>query len=221
MRRFDIIHGRADLEALVRRVGILPFFTNPVPGWSVEENIAPEVWFTDRDGPWEWKGPLAYERACVYGKFVRGKAAFVSPGWFAELANCRREGMSFQDRVEAGEVPYRDRMLMRYVAEHPGELSKHAKRECGFSKGYDGALTRLQMQTYVIDQDFRYSIDKSGRPYGWGNAALILPEDWLGADFLGPAQSREPEESFERMIGHLRGIMPDAEEGVLRRTLKG
>ena len=220
MARFDIIHDRRDLEALIGRVGILPYFSNRVPGWSVEENIDAAVWFTDRDGPWEWKGPLAYERICVYGKFIRGKAAFVAPKWFAHLANHRRQGMTFEERVETGEVPRQDMLLMRYVAAHPGELSRNARRECGFAKGYDAVLTRLQMQTDVIDQDFRYSIDRLGRPYGWGNAALIRPEDWLGRDFMAAADDLEPEESFEAMIAHLLAVMPDADEAVLRRELK-
>ena len=215
-----MIHTQDDLARLIDQVGILPFFTNSVPGWSVEENIDPAVWFTDREGPWEWKGPLACARICVYGKFIRNRAAFIAPEWFAELANYRREGMGFEERVEMAQAPHRDRLLMQYVAGHPGELSRHAKRECGFSRGYDGVLTRLQMQTYLIDQDFRYSVDRRGRPYGWGNAALILPEDWLGEDFLAPAEARAPEASFERMVRHLRQIMPDVDEAALRRELK-
>lgn len=220
MQRFDMISDRAGLETLIRRVGILPFFPTGVPGWSLAENIDPAVWFTDRDGPWEWKGPLAWEKVCVYGKFLRNKAAFVSPEWFAELANYRRGGLDFEDLEAAGEIPYRDGLLMRYVAAHPGELSKYAKRECGFSKGYDAALTRLQMQTWVIDQDFRYSVDRYGKPYGWGNAALIRPEDWLGVDFLAPAEGRAPEESLARILGHLAALLPDVGEAALRRELK-
>lgn len=215
-----LIRDRAGLEAAVRAFGILPFFANRVAGWSVAEHIDPAVWFTDVDGPWEWKGPLAYERACVYGKFIRGKAAFVTPEWFAELANWRRGGMAFETLRDMGGAPRQDALLMRYIAEHPGELSKHARRECGFSKGYDAVLTRLQMQTYVIDQDFRYSIDRCGRPYGWGNAALILPEDWLGEDFMDAAAERSPEESFERIVAHLKARMPGADEAALRRELK-
>ena len=47
-----IIHKKDDLAAMIQRAGILPFFTNSVPGWSVEEHIDPAVWFTDREGPW-------------------------------------------------------------------------------------------------------------------------------------------------------------------------
>ena len=202
----------------MERWGILPFFANRVPDWSLEERIEPDKWFTDDDGPWEWKGPLVYEKRCVYSKLVRNKAAFVSLEWFTKLMNYRRGGYAiYEEREEAEEAPHRDSLLMRYVAAHPGELSKHAKRECGFSKGFDAVLTRLEMQTYIINQDFRYSIDKQGAPYGWGNAALIRPEDWL--DVRLP-EDRSPEESFERIIRHLVQIMPAASEAVLRHEMK-
>jgi len=77
---------------MIQQTGILPFFTNSVPGWSVEEHIDPAVWFTDQEGLWEWKGQLASEQACVYGKFIRNKAVVISPGWFPDLANWRRTG---------------------------------------------------------------------------------------------------------------------------------
>jgi len=113
-------------------------------------------------------------------------------------------------------VPYKDRLLMQYLETHPFVLSKTAKRDRGFSKGYDTVLTRLQMQTYAITADFQYSITKDGKPYGWGNAVLDLPERWLGHLSL----KRKPQESFERMIKHLTTIMPEADETALQKELK-
>ena len=214
------IHTKDDLTAMIRQVGILPFFTNSVKGWSVEEHIDPAVWFTDQEGPWEWKGPLASEKICVYGKFVRNKAAFISPEWFADLANWRRDGYDWEGRVDEGLVPYRDRMLMQYLETHPYVLSKYAKRECGFSKGYDTAVTRLQMQTYVLIPDFKYSITKEGVPYGWGNAVLEVADRWLGAEWMAVPDDRTPEQSFERMISHLKTMMPEANESLLQKELK-
>lgn len=77
-------------------------------------------------------------------------------------------------------------------------------------------MTRLQMQTYVITADFQYSMTKDGKPYGWGNAVLELPERWLGNLSL----KRKPLESFERMVRHLITIMPEADETALRKELK-
>ena len=215
-----MIHSKDDMAQAIRHYGILPFFTNRVSGWSVEEMCDPAVYFTDQDGPWEWKGPLASEKVCVYGKFLQNKAAFISPLWFPDLANYRRDGYAWDERVDDDLAPYKDRLLMTYLESHPYVLSKYAKRECGFSKGYDTVLTRLQMQTYIVTSDFQYSMTKEGMPYGWGNAVIDLADRWLGEDFWSIRDERSPEESFERMIAHLKQVMPNADETLLRKELK-
>ena len=214
------IHTKEDLLAMIHDVGILPFFTNSVPGWSVEEHIVPAVWFTDREGPWEWKGPLAFEKQCIYGKLIRHKAAFIAPEWFPDLANWRRNGYDWEGWTEDGLAPYKDRLLMQYLHAHPYVLSRRAKKECGFTKGYDTVLTRLEMETFVITADFQYSVSKDGVPYGWGNAVLDLPERFHGEHALDLPETRTPEASFEHMIRHLMNILPEASEQALRRELK-
>lgn len=216
----SMIRTMEELALEVGRMGILPFFKNRVPGWSLEERIDPGKWFTDDDGPWEWKGPLASQRRCVYGKFIRGKAAFVSPGWFGDLANWRRDGYAWDERLDEDPPPYRERLLMDYLQGHPLALSKYARRECGFAKGYDAALTRLEMQTYVVTVDFQYSLTRQGVPYGWGNAVIDLADRWLGKDFWSIRDERSPGESFERMIAHLKRAMPEADEKLIRTELK-
>ena len=124
-----MIHSKNDLTQAIRHYGILPFFTNRISGWSVEEMCDPAVYFTDQDGPWEWKGPLASEKICVYGKFIQNKAAFISPEWFPDLANYRREGYAWDERVDDDLAPYKDRLLMTYLESHPYVLSKYAKRD--------------------------------------------------------------------------------------------
>ena len=214
------IRSKEDLTDMIREVGILPFFANPVKGWSVEEHIDPALWFTDREGPWEWKGQLASAKKCIYGKFIRNKAAFISPEWFGDLANWRRDGYDWEGWVDDGKAYYKDVLLMQYLDKHPGVLSRYAKRECGFTKGYDTVVTRLQMLTFVVLSDFRYSLTKEGIPYGWGNAVIDRADRWLGPDALGAAFDRSPAESFEFMIRHLLDIMPNADEDLLRKELK-
>ena len=55
---------------------------------------------------------------------------------------------------------------MRYLEAHPFSISSQIRRRTGLIKGYDAALTRLQMQTFVVIADFRYSLSKDGVPYG-------------------------------------------------------
>lgn len=65
--------------------------------------------------------------------------------------------------------------------------------------------------------DFVYSQDKFGRPYGWDIAEYTTPEMQLGPDFVTSAYRRKPEGSRERILAHLRGVLPEVPE---KRLLK-
>ena len=80
----------ADIETRCAELGFLPFFRCGIPGFSVEEMVAPEYWFTDEEGAWEWKGPVIREGHCAYGKLFARKAGFVSREWLPDLTNYRR-----------------------------------------------------------------------------------------------------------------------------------
>ena len=67
---FDfMVRNREDLVNAVNEMGFLPFFANSITGFSLEEHTAPEIWFTQEEGPWEWKGPVIRKTGCAYGKF--------------------------------------------------------------------------------------------------------------------------------------------------------
>ena len=67
--------------------------------------------------------------------------------------------------------------------------------------------------------DFKYKKDKNGRQYGWGVAEYSTPEKlWDG--FAETVYARSPEESYRRVLRHLREILPWAEEEKLRNILK-
>ena len=70
---FDFtVRTKQDLIDAVRTFGIVPFFRNSIPGFSIEEHAVPSVWYSgeDADWPvWDWKGPVICEAGCAYGKF--------------------------------------------------------------------------------------------------------------------------------------------------------
>lgn len=103
-------------------------------------------------------------------------------------------------------------------------LSKDLKRAAGFDrgglKGFDAAITRLQMETYVTVHSFEYSVDKLGRPYGWGVAKYAVSEDVLGEEVTRGAYGRDPRESKARLIDHLGLICPDAYDDELERLIR-
>lgn len=214
-----------DISALVKKQGFLPFFRNGVDGFSIEEHTPPRLWFGSEDGPWEWKGPVIRLGGCVYGKFFANKAGFVSAEWLPDFLNYRRDGFDFDSRYESGMASRKDLNVYDAVSRYGNILSKKLKSLCGYTKsggekGFDGVITRLQMQGYICISDFEYMLDKYGRRYGWGVARYSTPEEMFGYDFTSSAYSREPSESFERILGHLKSAFPDASESEIIKLIK-
>ena len=213
----DAIHSVQDLSDLVETWGIVPFFRNSIPGFSIEEHTPPGLWFSDeQDGPWEWKGPVIRQTACAYGKFFQNKAAFISRTWFPDFANWRRDGYDFDARYDDGQAKSADKYVFDLLDGQDSLLSKDLKRLGGFGKkgrkGFDTIITRLQMQGYVTTADFEYQLDKSGRVYGWGVARYATPERHFGAAFTDTVYRRVTEESKARILAHLSALLPEVSE---------
>ena len=88
----------------------------------------------------------------------------------------------------------------------------HANYRKGGNTDFDTVITRLQMQTYITIGDFVSSQDKFGRPYGCGIAEYTTLEMQLGPDFVTSSYRRKPEGSRERILAHLRGVLPEVPE---------
>lgn len=218
------IRTQKDLEDAVERYGIVPFFANSLPGFSIAEHADPSVWFTDSEGVWEWKGPVIRATGCAYGKFFEKKAAYVSREWFYDLANYRRDGYVFDARFDDGLASFRDKTLYELVEQNGPLISPRLKTLGHYGrdgqKGFDTLMNRLQEQCYIVISDFVYLQDRHGRPYGWGVAEYAAPEQTMGADFAERAYARQPKESYERLFEHLRSLVPEAGEKAVRKFLR-
>ena len=222
------IESKDDLIWLIDTLGFVPFFENEIEGFSIEEHIAPGHWFDDsEDGfwdAWEWKGPVIKEAHCAYGKFLRGKAMYVSSKWFPDFANYRRDGYDFDARYEDGLAAYEDKYLYELIESSAPCLSKELKREGdyrkGGRKGFDGSITRLQKQCYVLISDFVYLLNKQGEQYGWGVAEYSTPELFFEKSFSGKVYKRTPEESLDHITKHFKKILPGVDEKILIKILK-
>lgn len=213
-----------DLKTAVTELGFVPFFENSIHGFSIEEHVDPRIWFSNEDGPWEWKGPVINELTCAYGKFFEKKAVYISSEWFPDFANYRRNGYDFDARYEDGLVYIGDKRLYDLIENNAPIMSKHLKQignyRKGGNKGFDTIINRLQAQGYVLISDFRYMIDKNGNEYGWGVAEYSTPEQFMGEAFSSNVYKRTPEESFIRMFEHLREILPGADKQTIYKLLK-
>lgn len=221
------VRTKEDLLEAIERFGFLPFFAGSIPGFSLEEHAAADVWYSAADDTWkawDWKGPVIRESRCAYGKFFENKAVFISREWFPDFANYRRDGYDFDARFDDGLASFRDRELFELVDANAPVLSRELKRignyRKGGKKGFETSITRLQAQGYVLISDFVYAADKLGQPYGWGVAEYSTPERFFGGDFCSRVYRRTPEESYERLFQHLQTLFPDADDAVIRKVLK-
>lgn len=222
------IDSMDDLIRLIDEVGFVPFFENEIEGFSLEEHMAPGHWYNDtKDGfwaAWEWKGPVINASKCAYGKFLRGKAMYVSAKWFPDFANYRRDGYDFDARFEDGLASIEDRDLYELLDANAPILTKPLKRlgnyRKGGRKGFDSSITRLQKLCYVIISDFTYATDKYGNEYGWGIAEYSTPELYFGKKFTNNVYKRTPEESYARLFKHFKKILPGVEDKWIEKMLK-
>lgn len=219
------IQRAEDIWRGVQELGFLPFFQNGIKGFSVEEWTPRQLWFSEREpGPWEWKGPVIRMGECFYGKFFAGKAGFVSREWFPAFANYRRDGYDFDALYEDGKAARKDKYIYDTVAENGSLLTGELKKKCNYgkggNKGFETIITRLQMETYLVVEDFEYMRDKAGNTYGWGVARYSTPEKLAGEGFLSGEYKKEPEESRRAVHGHMKKLFPEASEKQLLKLFR-
>jgi len=207
------IYQQAQLMELIQEIGFLPLLDSGIAGFSAEEVVEEEcryVVFPDGgwDWPlWKWKGPIATEGNCVYGKFFAGKAGFISREWWPDFFNYRRWKYP---SPEEGSIE--DTILIT-LQEHGSLITRELRAACGFTgpkmrSRFDSYVTRLQMACRIVTEDFVYPHDKHGRQYGWGWSLLTTPEQLLGHEAC--RCPRTPQESYQRLIAHFQQILPEA-----------
>lgn len=207
----------------IQEVGFLPLLYSNILGFSADEAVDPDCRYVllddgSWDWPlWDWKGPIVTESDCVYGKFFNKKAGFVSRAWWPDLYNWRRHA---HPAPSAGSV---EETILLTLREHGSLITRDLRRLCGFTEPkmrsrFDGYVTRLQMACRVVTEDFVYPRDKHGKEYGWGWALLTTPEQLLGKEAC--LCDRTPEESLERMLDHLKRLLPRANKQELMKLIK-
>ena len=180
----------------VRRFGILPFFRNAVPGWSVEEMTAPGYWFFEEEdelGPWDWKVEVVREGDIAYGKFLGGKAAFATVPWYRELMNWRRSlpkyrmalGGKYAART-AGEklMQSLSPVALSAIREAGALESRELRLKCAVKKNIMDSVTQfLQMGTWTVIGDIQRVYRGPDLHYsGWQRASHTTPDELFGGD---------------------------------------
>ena len=218
-----MIHNATELMGYIQQVGFLPLLYSGIRGYSADEAVDPDCRYVllddgSWDWPlWDWKGPIVTEGDCVYGKFFNKKAGFVSRTWWPDLYNWRRHSHPAPSACSVEET------ILLTLREHGSLITRELRAACGFTgtkmrSRFDGYITRLQMACRIVTEDFVYPRDKHGKEYGWGWALLTTPEQLLGKEAC--LCNRSPEESLDRMLKHLKALLPHATEQELIKLIK-
>ena len=216
------IGSAAELMELIGEIGFLPLLDSGIYGFSAEEIVDEDcryVVFSDGgwDWPlWKWKGQIVTETPCLYGKFFNKKAGFISKEWWPDFCNYRRSKFPLPetDSIEG--------TILDTLRTTGSLITRELRSACGFNgKGmrskFDGYITKLEMATYIVTEDFVYPHDKRGREYGWGWSLLNTPEALFGKEAC--KCERSPEASFNRLFEQFRKILPEATEKQILRLI--
>ena len=221
------IQSWQELADWIDEIGFLPLFKNEVDGFSVEDNTSGRFWWTgdvERD-PWEWRCLMARSGRVAYGKFFGKRAGFISREWFPHFANWRRDGYDFDSRWDEGLASMRQKRIMDQFPAEEQWFSFQLKRQAGFGKGgeknFEGTVTDLQMQGYLLIRDFRQRLNKRGQPYGWPISVYSTPEALWGYAHITSAYAVEPEESRARIDQQVLRNFPGAAPEALAAVLGG
>ena len=218
-----VIDSRESLERAAVEYGILPFFKNPIEGFSVEEMTLPGLLFGGSegyDGCWEWKGPVIGELTTAYGKFFRRKAGFVALELLPHFLNYRRA--TYPILPDSTEETVYEIIKSREGASSPelretvfGSLPKSERPR---RHALEPALQRLQMGGHILIADFEYKYTRTGERYGWGTAVYSTPEIWLGtAHHSIDATSSE---SFDLLVDNISKRLPGVERRLIAELLR-
>lgn len=213
------------LEA-IKTCGIIPFFENPVTGFSIEEMTPPGSWFTDEDlGPWDWKVDVVQSGEIVYGKFLcGGKAAFATPEWYAHLRNWRLSQEKYKPTTEG-------RKVLKLIEKEGSCVSRQVREMLNVKKSKsDSVLANLMNGTRLIIGDIQRVYKGPNLEYkGWQTASYCTPESLFErpAEDFGPWHiggstlkcDCSPEESYSILRNHIMGLFPEATEKQLDKII--
>lgn len=209
--KYPEVYSAAGLMELIHEIGFLPLLNSNIEGFAAEDIVDEECQYvTFPEGGWDWplwkwKGEIVTDMPCMYGKFFNKKAGFISPEWWPDFCNYRRSKTPRPDDFSI------EGTILSTLQMSGSLITKELRTACGFTgKGmrgkFDAYLTRLQMATYVVTENFVYPRDKHGNSYGWGWSLLNTPEALYGKEAC--TCERTPAESYQKIYEHLKRLLP-------------
>ena len=234
-----ITSPEAMLDAITA-LGIVPFFINIVPGYSIEEMTPKECWFDDDYdtlGPWDWKIDCIQSGSIAYGKFLLGgKASFATVERYRELMNWRRSRKELKPKGLEMDV-------YNAIVEAGTLTTSELRKRFGIKKSkMDTIITHLEYATLVVTGDIQRVYRGPDLCYsGWQRSSVCTPEalfslnetndetEDFGEIFFNVKKSKndktlkvssKPEESFSRLCGRAQSMFPAAPKEFIAKIFR-
>lgn len=211
-----------EMKAFILECGFLPLFRNTVSGFSVEENVPSNGWWTGDEGadPWEWRMVLAEDPEIAYGKFFNGASGFISAEWFPFFAQFKRDGYDFDSAADEGILNRRLAALMEPFKNGDEVIfSNVLKGRTGLGGAFETTLAQAQAKSYLICHSFAQRINKQGMPYGWHVASYCIPELKFGAETVKSRYGMSVRDARDAVFGQVNKCF-GAGETVLQKIFK-
>ena len=215
MRAPVTVRSGRDIAALVHEIGFLPFYSTPVPGFSLRDLTDPAIWISNDQSvnPWYYRQDVALDDRIVYGKLFDGKMGFVDIDLFPDFVRVRRDGRDPREMLEAGFLKPVDLAVLDAIPHGESRTEPLIKEDLIVEpKGIPAALARLQTATFLYTASFEYKLTRGGRPYGWPLAAYMRPEEELGRERVFPRSERTYEDARAALLERVLAVVPDALE---------
>ena len=86
-------------------------------------------------------------------------------------------------------------------------------------KNFQGVVTGLMMQTYLVTVDFHRRENKRGEEYGMPVSVMLPPEAVWGYEQVTSAYSEAPEVSKQRLYDRVRELYPQADDAAVAKLI--
>ncbi len=213
-------------QAIVE-AGMIPFFPNIIPGYSIRELTQAGFWFDETEdvlGPWDWKIDCILGGGIAYGKFLcGGKASFATVPLYRELMNVRR----------ATNTPDENGRRILAMLDRQGSITiKEVRELLGVKKSAaDAAIAKLQHQCRVVTGAIERVYRGPEHLYnGWQVSYFCTPESLFdysalpvsptGEHALSLTTDHTPDESMDFLVNHLAKLNNSATAKEILKVLK-
>lgn len=197
--------------------------------WNEQENVeSPIKWHTGdpETDPWQWRMRVLEERDDIaYSKVFFRTSGYITKEWYPYFLSVRRQGKSFEQAYEDGEISHAAKVIYDIVSENGSVPLHEIKQLGGFTKEdksrFDRAIIDLQMKMYITMCGRTSKLNKSGEEYGWNVTVFCTPESFFGEDLIENAMKIPPEEAADKIRGQVLHLNPKAEEKKIRKFIFG